>query len=240
MEKSCFACGKILRRFSQYTELSDGIVCAECLDKYIHMVTSEEGIAAGPCIATKVKEMVESIMPDADFSHTQKFGNHIAFDEGSRRFGVYLPKNKIEVFRYDQISSFALIENGSDHIKGRSGSFGIGLAGDFADSWVLQQNTDPLRLKISLKDSYKQAVYVSFVSAVDSINSYSYERSRKAALKVMGVLKSIVDAMDPAIENKPAASFFVADEILKLKKLLDSGIITQEEFQAKKKKLLDL
>ena len=31
-----------------------------------------------------------------------------------------------------------------------------------------------------------------------------------------------------------------ADEIVKLKKLADDGIITQEEFEAKKKQLLDL
>lgn len=35
-----------------------------------------------------------------------------------------------------------------------------------------------------------------------------------------------------------AENFSVADEILKLKKLLDDGIITQEEFDAKKKELL--
>lgn len=31
-----------------------------------------------------------------------------------------------------------------------------------------------------------------------------------------------------------------ADEIMKYKKLLDSGVITQEEFEVKKKQLLDL
>ena len=35
-----------------------------------------------------------------------------------------------------------------------------------------------------------------------------------------------------------AENFSAADEILKLKKLLDDGIITQEEFDAKKESLL--
>ena len=39
------------------------------------------------------------------------------------------------------------------------------------------------------------------------------------------------------VEMKPATS--VADELAKLKKLLDDGIITQEEFAAQKKKLLE-
>lgn len=39
---------------------------------------------------------------------------------------------------------------------------------------------------------------------------------------------------------QPTASTSTADEILKFKELLDSGIITQEEFEAKKKQLLGL
>jgi predicted Zn-dependent peptidase len=38
------------------------------------------------------------------------------------------------------------------------------------------------------------------------------------------------------IQNQVSA----ADEILKLKSLLDSGILTQEEFDAKKKQLLNI
>ena len=40
--------------------------------------------------------------------------------------------------------------------------------------------------------------------------------------------------------NKPAASVNGTEEIKKYKELLDSGIITQEEFDAKKKQLLGL
>ena len=39
---------------------------------------------------------------------------------------------------------------------------------------------------------------------------------------------------------KPATSQSDADELAKFKKLLDDGVITQEEFDAKKKKILDL
>lgn len=47
-------------------------------------------------------------------------------------------------------------------------------------------------------------------------------------------------------KNKPQehvtsdAQFSVADEILKFKQLLDMGVITQEEFDKKKKELLDM
>ena len=43
-----------------------------------------------------------------------------------------------------------------------------------------------------------------------------------------------------SVENKSIASISVADEIFKFKKLLDDGVITQEEFDKKKKQLLDM
>ena len=42
------------------------------------------------------------------------------------------------------------------------------------------------------------------------------------------------------ISTESSNSFSVADEILKFKQLLDSGIITKEEFDDKKKQLLGL
>ena len=44
----------------------------------------------------------------------------------------------------------------------------------------------------------------------------------------------------PAPSNTPASSMSNADELKKFKELLDAGIITQEEFDAKKKQLLGL
>jgi hypothetical protein len=43
----------------------------------------------------------------------------------------------------------------------------------------------------------------------------------------------------PCLQQQGAATTGVADELLKLKKLLDSGGITQAEYNAQKKKLLN-
>lgn len=56
------------------------------------------------------------------------------------------------------------------------------------------------------------------------------------------ILSNIQQALDSVklTTSTPASSVSNADEILKYKSLLDSGIITQEEFYAKKKQLLGL
>ena len=60
------------------------------------------------------------------------------------------------------------------------------------------------------------------------------------ATPIQPVAEPTKTAVEPAQPNNAAApAFSVADELLKLKKLMDEGIITKEEFEAQKKKLLD-
>lgn len=59
----------------------------------------------------------------------------------------------------------------------------------------------------------------------------------ETAEKIVNELNAIIDADDgPA----PGGQVSAADEIMKYKALLDQGIITQEEFEAKKRQLLGL
>ena len=54
--------------------------------------------------------------------------------------------------------------------------------------------------------------------------------------RILAFKKSYRSSNDTTIVNQVSA----ADEILKLKQLLDSGVLTQDEFDAKKKQLLGL
>lgn len=66
----------------------------------------------------------------------------------------------------------------------------------------------------------------------------SYSKENEIAEKMVSYIqKKIKEAKQP---KTAAASTSAADEILKLKNLLDMGIITQKEFDIKKKQLLGL
>lgn len=57
----------------------------------------------------------------------------------------------------------------------------------------------------------------------------------------MSALQLIVDSAKNAVsEESDRGPVSAADEILKYKNLLDAGIITEEEFNAKKTQLLNL
>lgn len=98
---------------------------------------------------------------------------------------------------------------------------------------------------------------------IDKINSISYKKGMllgeiivhhgSAEMKIKNIMKDtlnpMTDAINTEIDNHKLASNnrtvqesgnSAADEILKFKELLDADIITQEEFDAKKKELLGL
>lgn len=64
------------------------------------------------------------------------------------------------------------------------------------------------------------------------------EQSEKAEIIKNYIEERILEASKP--KETPQQQSSAADEILKLKQLLDVGAITQEEFEAKKKELLGL
>lgn len=73
-------------------------------------------------------------------------------------------------------------------------------------------------------------------------NSFTFDTTKVTNEKMREVAEYIKQRVDHYKRQKsaPAAAPSAADEILKFKGLLDSGVITQEEFDAKKKQLLGL
>ena len=67
---------------------------------------------------------------------------------------------------------------------------------------------------------------------------YSMEWNSPAVRSKFRRIPAAVPAPAPAAA--PASISEAADDLLKLKELLDAGILTQEEFDAKKKQLLGL
>ena len=92
---------------------------------------------------------------------------------------------------------------------------------------------------------------INQISAVGTgvLNSISISTS-SGAIRFWGVSnrddianaisKLLAERQEPSVEKNSAASNSTPDELKKYKELLDSGIITQEEFDTKKKQLLGL
>jgi hypothetical protein len=80
------------------------------------------------------------------------------------------------------------------------------------------------------------------IVCVDSLKeTFNVGVAKQCAKNILSHVQEALDAFRNAQASVSSpSSVSGADEILKYKSLLDSGIITQEEFEAKKKQLLGL
>ena len=84
-------------------------------------------------------------------------------------------------------------------------------------------------------------VYINFIYRKLQTNSTMYKNLYRCAQECLSLLQLICDEnRDNLDKSSVSTADSSADEILKYKNLLDMGAISQEEFDAKKKQLLDL
>ena len=82
--------------------------------------------------------------------------------------------------------------------------------------------------------------YIEIISAETKKDGIIYKTLAKQAQECLSILGVICDQSAAATEAPAPQAVSAADEILKFKQLLDAGVITQEEFNAKKAQLLGL
>lgn len=98
---------------------------------------------------------------------------------------------------------------------------------------------DHLGLIITLKDG--TAFEIEFIGAPTKASSWIAKTNYNQMIKVKGLIEAGMQRNQAKPENtSPALPADPLDQIKKLKELLDIGAITQEEFDAKKKQLLNL
>ncbi len=185
---------------------------------------------------------------------TKDFGEYIKFDEINRKW--FIPdgffggvKNPV-IYSFDDILDFELIEDGNSVTKGGIGravvghvlAGGIGaIVGGITAKRKTKSTCTRLQIKITLNNITTPAVLVNLIISETKKDSFIYKTAYSSAQNIMSVLQIICankQSTNQRTTVMPSMSF--ADEIIKYKQLFDQGIITQEEFNEKKRQLLDL
>jgi len=240
---ACVVCNKELGLLSGKVKISDGVVCANCLSSAgisklnNNMTYNQQSISE--LINTR-KKIVES------FSTTKSVGTYIHVDETNKSFKIGK-----DIFSYENLLSFELLEDGQSITKGGLGRAvaggllfgGVGaIVGGVTGGKKTKSICNSMKLRISLKNTHTDVVYINFILTETPTNGFMYKAAQDSAQKCITVLETIND-LNQSTFNQPVCtsqSVSCADEIVKFKNLLDQGIITQEEFDAKKKELLGL
>lgn len=132
-------------------------------------------------------------------------------------------------------------------IKAGLGSF---ITGNISDGEKTIYYTDCIG--VQFKKSGLQIGYLQFETASGIMNNrannffnentFTWDKPQQSNEKMEEVSKYVKNRVDyyKNAKNAPVVTATPADEIKKYKELLDMGVITQEEFDAKKKQLLGL
>jgi hypothetical protein len=205
----------------------------------------------------KSKELFENLtnFECSDKYISKTFGTSIAYDS-SRRKICFLTNNETKIYEYKDIIQSELDIDGETVLKqslsgtiGRSvigGVLGGGVGaiiGGTTGSKKGKENIKSIELKITINDATNPICRVNFMNVEAKKGGLTYELNYIDAEQWHGIITVLIKKNE--IEQNESKqqilnSNSVADELLKLKKLLDSQVINKIEFNLEKKKLLKI
>ena len=155
-------------------------------------------------------------------------------------------KVKPIVWSYKNFDDLEVIEDENDIIQGGLGSAllggalfgGIGaVVGGAVGKKILKKEVKKLEIRILLKDSSIPEVKIVLIQTPTKSDNPAYKKAYETAEQIVNKFVEIKKLNEYVYQNSETSP---VDEILKYKKLLDAGVITQTEYDAKKKQLLGL
>jgi len=205
-----------------------------------------------------VEEPTKKIaVPRAPFSASKSVGGYFGINEHSRQWAVgkgLIPSLKNATpYSYDDIVDFELIEDGTSISKGGLGRAAVGgllfggvgaIVGGVTGGKKAKQKCTSLMVKITVNNLSAPTEYIKLITTPTDKSSFTYKAAFQSAQEIVSLLQLICNQRDneKIVEQATtsAQELSTADEIRKFKSLLDEGIITEEEFLAKKRQLLGL
>lgn len=156
------------------------------------------------------------------------------------------------IFSFDEINDYDLMEN---DIAVASGGLGRAVAGGVLLGGVgavvggvtgkkkTKKSVENLALQITTNDFYFPSIIITYIDKEVKTKSSKYLDAMSTAKQTMACLDIIFQQIENMPKEEPIINESTSnpyDEIKKAKELLDMGIISQEEFDEKKKQLLGL
>lgn len=252
LKATCSVCNKEVG-LNRFQIANKEWICPECFKKCgfnamtpIRKMTVEDINAA--MIAKKAND--EEIN---SFNATKKIGVFMEIDDNQMKWlipdGFLGKKKNPKIYNFSDIVDFELLEDGESITKGGLGRAvaggvllgGVGaVVGGITGGKKSKSICNSLKIKITVNNISNPVVYIDFIKAPTKKNSFTYKTVYNSAQECLSTLQLICNNQEQEVESVAATTISNADEILKYKNLLDSGVITQEEFDAKKKQLLGL
>lgn len=229
--------------FAEPKPLINGFIAIQAPQAYIKCQYSkhhkEEFLNMYQTVKSKCNEKIRS------FKETKRFSTYMYLDENAKLV-LTRGQSNLSLFSYDDIIDFELLEDSESLIKGGVGAtivggalFGtVGAIAGSASKKKTKAVVKTIEILIRINDMNTPTVHILIQNTETKKSSLIYKANIELAQDIISVLNIITQEKNPTKTPEPVSSS--ADEILKFKNLMDQGIITPEEFSAKKKQLLGL
>lgn len=191
---------------------------------------------------------VEKQKQYSEFHATKTVGNIMKIDENSKswyvqdQFGVH----KSQIRQFDDILDYELLEDRDSITSGGLGRATVGaltfgatgaIVGGITGKRKTKANCTSMRIKVTLNDIAFPVEYIDLIKTTTRKESFMYKSAIKQAQEIIAVLQVINEMKKDTVSQKETS---IADEIKKFKELQEQGIISTEEFEVQKKKLLGM
>lgn len=251
----CPICGNAVKGLFN-AKIKDKIVLCQDCSRKIKMDTTMLPFQSVDDIKAHLAYREENRQKFASFSvsREQKVNGNLLRIDDDQKLWYFAPKNATNppLFRFDEVIDYELTEDGETITKGGLGSAvaggvlfgGVGaIVGATTGAKKTKALVKSINLRITLNNKYIKLVNIELIpmSTNCKAGSLTYKAYKITADHLISMLDSMIRQAQDA--NRPVSAptqLSGADEILKYKQLLDSGIITQEEFDAKKKQILGI
>lgn len=257
---TCDWCGAKLNFFSTKYRCKDGCFCENCvstrfprnagnLRNRISSMSKEECEQYAEFL-TDLKQQIKEFTPT--YSPTTR----VHFDDENRKaLFKYTDITQSAIIEYDRIVDFELLENGGSIAKGGTGRAFVGGLLFGSTGAIVGSNTrkqkklcESLKIKLTIKDSESPSYYIDLITSPVDIGSKLYKQTMEEAQNIMSKLQLITsnseDSTQPTEQTSApkveAEHIDPVTEIRRYKELYDDGILTEEEFNQKKKQLLGI
>lgn len=250
VKEKCAVCDEEVG-LNRYQLRKDVWLCPKCFKKTgglsnFNKIKNMSGLEIKKLIEQKEEK-------ENNFEATKKISTYLYLDEKHKQWAI--PEatitgkvKSLKIFDYSEIIDFELIEDGTSITKGGIGRALVGgaifggvgaIVGGTTGKKKTKTTCSKLQIKITLNNMENPIEYINFIQGEIKTDGVIYRTFYNYAQQVLSALQIICNKNQMADKEEiKSPTYSKADEILKLKRLLDEGIITEEEFQKEKQNLL--
>lgn len=182
-------------------------------------------------------------------------GISLAYDSSQKKICFLDANHEPKIYDYKDILESILIIDGETISKqsttgtvGRAVLGGLiaggtgAIIGGVTSSKKNEEKVTSIDLKVAVNDSKTPFYKVNFLNLESKKGSSLYNVAYEQGERWHGIIATLIRQANEKLEDEKTgqqSGFSLSDELSKLKKLKDDGILTQDEFETQKEKLLN-